>query len=211
MDINLQLKKRRELIEKQKSYQRTKIIRQYKQQVANDNNIINNDLKDTNDKFTEFQKREEKRLNDEKKLLGDDLDESDNEIKNKPKINKEKEKNKENEKLAEFKEREEKRLKDEKKLLGENLSESDNEIKKEERQKIKKEKKEEKKEKQKDKFIGNKRTREEIEAERQKKINKRRKNYRNLHRTNKFGQPLMKYQIQNIFDKIKKKKKEGII
>ena len=162
MDINLQLKKRRELIEKQKSHQRTKVIRQYKQQVANDT-TINNNLKDTN------------------------------------------------EKLAEFKEREEKRLKDEKKLLGENLSESDNEIKKEERQKKKKEKKEEKKEKQKDKFIGNKRTREEIEAERQKKINKRRKNYRNLHRTNKFGQPLMKYQIQNIFDKIKKKKKEGII
>ena len=162
MDINLQLKKRRELIEKQKSHQRTKVIRQYKQQVANDT-TINNNLKDTN------------------------------------------------EKLAEFKEREEKRLKDEKKLLGENLSESDNEIKKEERQKIKKEKKEEKKEKEKDKFIGNKRTREEIEAERQKKINKRRKNYRNLHRTNKFGQPLMKYQIQNIFDKIKKKKKEGII
>ena len=162
MDINLQLKKRRELIEKQKSHQRIKVIRQYKQQVANDT-TINNNLKDTN------------------------------------------------EKLAEFKEREEKRLKDEKKLLGENLSESDNEIKKEERQKIKKEKKEEKKEKQKDKFIGNKRTREEIEAERQKKINKRRKNYRNLHRTNKFGQPLMKYQIQNIFDKIKKKKKEGII
>ena len=158
MDINLQLKKRRELIEKQKSHQRTKVIRQYKQQVANDT-TINNNLKDTN------------------------------------------------EKLAEFKEREEKRLKDEKKLLGENLSESDNEIKKEERQKIKKKKKE----KQKDKFIGNKRTREEIEAERQKKINKRRKNYRNLHRTNKFGQPLMKYQIQNIFDKIKKKKKEGII
>ena len=155
MDINLQLKKRRELIEKQQSHQRTKVIRQYKQQVANDT-TINNNLKDTN------------------------------------------------EKLAEFKEREEKRLKDEKKLLGENLSESDNEIKKEERQKIKKEK-------QKDKFIGNKRTREEIEAERQKKINKRRKNYRNLHRTNKFGQPLMKYQIQNIFDKIKKKKKEGII
>ena len=165
MDINLQLKKRRELIEKQKSYHRTKIIRQYKQQVANDD-TLNNNLKDTNEKFAEFQEREEKRL------------------------------------------------KDEKKLLGENLDESDNEIKKEEKQKIKikKEKKEEiKNEKIKDKLIGNKRTREEIEAERQKKINKRRKNYRNLHRTNKFGQPLMKYQIQNIFDKIKKKKKEGII
>jgi len=159
MDINLQLKKRRELIEKQKSHQRTKVIRQYKQQVANDI-TINNNLKDTNEKLAEFQEREEKRLKDEKKLLGD------------------------------------------------NLNESDNEIKKEEKLKIKKEKKEEK---QKDKFVGNKRTREEIEAERQKKINKRKKNYRNLHRTNKFGQPLMKYQIQNIFDKIKKKKKEGII
>ena len=162
MDINLQLKKRRELIEKQKSHHRTKIIRQYKQQVANDD-TLNNNLKDTN------------------------------------------------EKLAEFKEREEKRLKDEKKLLGENLSESDNEIKKEEKTKFKKEIKEEKREKKDKQFIGNKRTREEIEAERQKKLNKRRKNYRNLHRTNKFGQPLMKYQIQNIFDKIKKKKKEGII
>ena len=162
MDINLQLKKRRELIEKQKSHQRTKVIRQYKQQVANDI-TINNNLKDTNEKLAEFQEKEEKRLKDEKKLLGD------------------------------------------------NLNESDNEIKKEEKLKIKKEKKEKKEEKQKDKFVGNKRTREEIEAERQKKINKRRKNYRNLHRTNKFGQPLMKYQIQNIFDKIKKKKKEGII
>ena len=162
MDINLQLKKRRELIEKQKSHQRTKVIRQYKQQVANDI-TLNNNLKDTNEKLAEFQEREEKRLKDEKKLLGD------------------------------------------------NLNESDNEIKKEENLKIKKEKKEKKEEKQKDKFIGNKRTREEIEAERQKKINKRKKNYRNLHRTNKFGQPLMKYQIQNIFDKIKKKKKQGII
>ena len=157
MDINLKLKKRRELIERQKSYQRTKVIRQYKQQVANDNDLDIN-LKDTNDKMEEFKKREEKRLKDEKKLLGEDINGSDNEIK------------KEDYKI--------------------------------------KNKKEEKKEK---KLIGNKRSREEIEIERQKKINKRKKNYRNLHRTNKFGQPLMKYQIQNLFDKIKKKKRDGII
>ena len=157
MDINLKLKKRRELIERQKSYQRTKVIRQYKQQVANDNDL-NMNLKDTNDKMEEFKKREEKRLKDEKKLLGEDINESDNEIK------------KEDYKI--------------------------------------KNKKEEKKEK---KLIGNKRSREEIEIERKKKINKRKKNYRNLHRTNKFGQPLMKYQIQNLFDKIKKKKRDGII
>ena len=157
MDINLKLKKRRELIERQKSYQRTKVIRQYKQQVANDNDL-NMNLKDTNDKMEEFKKREEKRLKDEKKILGEDINESDNEIK------------KEDSKI-----------------------------------KIKKEEKKEKK------LIGNKRSREEIEIERQKKINKRKKNYRNLHRTNKFGQPLMKYQIQNLFDKIKKKKRDGII
>ena len=163
MDINQKLKKRRELIEKQKSYQRTKIIRQYKQQMANDTNL-NNNLKDTNEKLAEIQEREEKRLKDEKKLLGEDLTEPDNELKQQPK------------------------------------------------QKTNKEKIEKKFEEKKEKnFIGNKRTREEIEAERQKKLNKRRKNYRNLHRTNKFGQPLMKYQIQNIFNKIKKKKKEGII
>ena len=162
MDINLKLKKRKELKEKQKSYQRTKIIRQYKQQVANDTDY-NNNLKDTNEKIEEFKKREEKRLKDEEKLLGEDI------------------------------------------------NESDNEITKEEVIKNKKEKKEEFKQKKEKKFIGNKRSREDIELEIQKKINKRKKNYRNLHKTNKFGQPLMKYQIQNLFDKIKKKKKEGII
>ena len=164
MDINQQLKKRRELIEKQKSHQRTKIIRQYKQQMENDTDLNNSNLKDTNEKLAEFQQREEKRLKDEKKLLGEELIEQENEIKQQPK------------------------------------------------QKINKEKIDKKFEEKKEKnFIGNKRTREEIEAERQKKINKRKKNYRNLHRTNKYGQPLMKYQIQNIFNKIKKKKKEGII
>ena len=163
MDINLKLKKRKELKEKQKSYQRTKIIRQYKQQVASDTDYNNNNLKDTNEKIEEFKKREEKRLKDEEKLLGEDI------------------------------------------------NESDNEITKEEVIKNKKEKKEEFKQKKEKKFIGNKRSREDIELEIQKKINKRKKNYRNLHKTNKFGQPLMKYQIQNLFDKIKKKKKEGII
>ena len=157
MDINLQLKKRRELIERHKSYQRTKIIRQYKQQMANDFNL-NNNLKDTNEKLEEFKKREEQRIKDEEKLIGKDNNEEDNEIKKEIKI-----------------------------------------------------KKKEKKEKKENKYIGNKRSREEIEIEKQKKINKRRKNYRNLHKTNKYGQPLMKFQIENIFNKIKKKKKEGII
>ena len=163
MDINLKLKKRKELKEKQKSYQRTKIIRQYKQQVANDTDYNNNNLKDTNEKIEEFKKREEKRLKDEEKLLGEDI------------------------------------------------NESDNEITKEEVIKNKKEKKEEFKQKKEKKFIGNKRSREDIELEIQKKINKRKKNYRNLHKTNKFGQPLMKYQLQNIFQKIKNKKEKGII
>ena len=160
MNINLQLKKRREIINKEKSHQRTKIIRQYKQQMANDSELNNNNYKDTNQKFDDFKLKEEKRLNYEKKLYGEDINE-DNEIINE---------------------------KEEKKIIKEI-----------------KDKKEEKK------YTGNKRSREEIEADKQKKINKRKKNYRNLHKTNKYGQPLMKYQIANLFDKIKKKKREGII
>ena len=159
MNINLQLKKRREIINKEKSHQRTKIIRQYKQQMANDSELNNNNYKDTNQKFDDFKLKEEKRLNYEKKLYGEDINE-DNEIINE---------------------------KEEKKIIKEI-----------------KDKKEEKK------YTGNKRSREEIEADKQKKINKRKKNYRNLHKTNKYGQPLMKYQIANLFDKIKKKKKEKV-
>ena len=168
MNINLKLKKRREIINKEKSHQRTKIIRQYKQQMANDSDLNNSNYKDTNQKFEDFKSREEKRLNYEKQLYGDDINESDNEI-----INEKKEEDK--------------------------LEEKKNIIKN------KKDVKEDKK------FLGKKKTREEIEAEKQKKLNKRRKNYRNLHKTNKYGQPLMKYQIANLFDKIKKKKREGII
>ena len=168
MNINLKLKKRREIINKEKSHQRTKIIRQYKQQMANDSDLNNSNYKDTNQKFEDFKSREEKRLNYEKQLYGDDINESDNEI-----INEKKEEDK--------------------------LEEKKNIIK------SKKDVKEDKK------FLGKKKTREEIEAEKQKKLNKRRKNYRNLHKTNKYGQPLMKYQIANLFDRIKKKKREGII
>ena len=168
MNINLKLKKRREIINKEKSHQRTKIIRQYKQQMANDSDLNNSNYKDTNQKFEDFKSREEKRLNYEKQLYGEDINESDNEI-----INEKKEEDK---------------LEEKKDVI-----------------KNKKENKEDKK------FLGKKKTREEIEAEKQKKLNKRRKNYRNLHKTNKYGQPLMKYQIANLFDRIKKKKREGII
>ena len=175
MNINLQLKKRREIINKEKSHQRTKIIRQYKHQMANDTELNNNKYKDTNQKYDDFKSKEEKRLNYEKNLYGEDINESDNEIINKKEIEKEK--------------REEKR--EEKKFIKKKFD--------------KKDKKDDKK------YIGNKRSREEIEADKMKKLNKRKKNYRNLHRTNKYGQPLMKYQIANLFDKIKKKKREGII
>lgn len=35
--------------------------------------------------------------------------------------------------------------------------------------------------------------------------------FHNLKKTNKFGQPLMKYQIQNLFQKIKTKKSKGLL
>ena len=172
MNINLKLKKRREIINKEKSHQRTKVIRQYKQQMSNDTDINNKNYKDTNEKFDDFKIKEKERLKYEENLYGEDINESDNEIKN-DKI-------------------------EEKKIVND---------KKEEKVKIfKKENKKESKN-----FIGNKRNREEIEADKLKKLNKRKKNYRNLHKTNKYGQPLMKYQISNLFDKIKKKKRDGII
>ena len=59
--------------------------------------------------------------------------------------------------------------------------------------------------------MNNKRTREEIEKDKQKKLKQRKKTFKNLHKTNKFGQPLMRYQIQNIFRKIKNKKEKGLI
>ena len=105
----------------------------------------------------------------------------------------------------------------EKQLYGEDINEPDKEEieeKKEEKEKAKEKNKDKayKKEDNKDKkFIGNKRIREEIEEDKLNKLNKRKKNYRNLHKTNKYGQPLMKYQIANLFNKIKKKKREGII
>ena len=49
------------------------------------------------------------------------------------------------------------------------------------------------------------------EEEREKKLAKRKKMFKNLKKTNKFGQPLMKYQIQNIFQKIKSKMSKGVI
>ncbi len=134
--------------------------------------LNNKNYKDTNKKFADYKLKEEKRLNYEKQLYGDDINESDNEV-----INYKKE-----EKI------------EEKKVIKEKKEEN------------KEYKKEDKKEKNKT-FMGNKRSREEIEEEKLKKINKRKKNYRNLHKTNKFGQPLMKYQIANLFQKIKKKKK----
>ena len=178
MNINLQLKKRREIINKEKSHQRTKIIRQYKHQMANDTELNNNKYKDTNQKYDDFKSKEEKRLNYEKNLYGENINESDNEIIN------EKEKEKEKEEIE----------------VKDNINNKNEKNIYEKKEKIKNKK-----------FIGNKRTREEIEADKLKKINKRKKIYRNLHKTTKYGQPLMKYQIANLFDKIKKKKREGII
>ena len=167
MNINLKLKKRREIINKEKSHQRTKVIRQYKHQMANDIEINNKNYKDTNEKFDNFKKKEEERLKYEQNLYGEDINESDNEIKKDKIVDK-------------------KIINEEKIFKKENKKDSKN-------------------------FIGNKRNREEIEADKLKKLNKRKKNYRNLNKTNKYGQPLMKYQIANLFDKIKKKKREGII
>ena len=61
-------------------------------------------------------------------------------------------------------------------------------------------------------FLNKKRyNKENIEKQINEKNIKRKKIYKNLHKTNKFGQPIMKYQIINLLQKIKKKKNSGII
>lgn len=67
------------------------------------------------------------------------------------------------------------------------------------------------KESNKNHLLNKKRNREDIEKEKEEKINKRKKNYRNLSKTTKYGQPIMKYRIQNILTNIKTKISKGII
>ena len=61
-------------------------------------------------------------------------------------------------------------------------------------------------------FLNKKRyNKETIEKQKKEKKIKKKSIYKNLHKTNKFGQPIMKYQIINILQKIKKKKSSGLI
>jgi hypothetical protein len=54
-------------------------------------------------------------------------------------------------------------------------------------------------------------TAEEIEKEKQEKLQRRKSTYRKLNRKTPKGQPVMKYQMENIFRKIKDKMNKGII
>lgn len=61
---------------------------------------------------------------------------------------------------------------------------------------------------QKDKnYVGP--TKEERELEKQKKLEKRKKNFRNMNKKTQFGQPIMKFRIENLLHKIKSKIKKG--
>ena len=148
MDINLKLKERRKKIEKIKTREKTKAIRNYKKDIKEVNTKDNKNNNEYN--INQLIEKEKKREEYEKKYGFN--------------LNEEEEKNK----------------------SDKNKSKKNN-------------------------YLTNKRTREEIEKEKEKKLSKRKKIYRNLHKTNKFGQPLMKYQLQNIFQKIKNKKEKRII
>ena len=58
-----------------------------------------------------------------------------------------------------------------------------------------------------EKLLGKKRKQEE----REKQIQIRKKEHQNLKKTNKYGQPIMKFQLQHLFNKIKNKKALGLI
>lgn len=121
-----------------------------------------------------------------------------------------------NKKIARFLENESKeKLESDNTLQKENITvENKTKIKEKEEKEIKKEK-EEKEEKKKnwreikknEKLLGRKRK----EEEREKQIQKRKKEYQNLKKTNKYGQPIMKFQLQHLFNKIKNKKALGLI
>ena len=64
------------------------------------------------------------------------------------------------------------------------------------------------------KFLNKKRDRktpEEIEKEKTEKLNKRKAVYKKLHKKTNKGQPVMKYQVEHIFKKIKDKLNKGLI
>lgn len=62
-----------------------------------------------------------------------------------------------------------------------------------------------------EKLLNKKRIQEKKHLQKKLKLDIRKKNYRNMKKTNKYGQPIMKFQLKNIFDKIKKKKAAGLI
>ena len=63
-------------------------------------------------------------------------------------------------------------------------------------------------------FMNKKRDRkttEEIEKEKKEKIDKRQKTFRNLNKKNKKGQPVMKFRVEHLFNKLKNKIDKGLI
>lgn len=60
-------------------------------------------------------------------------------------------------------------------------------------------------------LLNRKRSKEDIEKEIEVKKNKRKKKFQNLSKTTKYGQPIMRYRIQNILSTIKAKISKGII
>ena len=118
-----------------------------------------------------------------------------------------------NKKIARFLENESKeKLESDNTLQKENITdENKTKIKEKEEKEVKKEKEEKKKNwkeiKKNEKLLGRKRK----EEEREKQIQKRKKEYQNLKKTNKYGQPIMKFQLQHLFNKIKNKKALGLI
>lgn len=69
-------------------------------------------------------------------------------------------------------------------------------------------------EKKEGKFLNNKRPRktsEEIQKEKEEKLLHRKKTFRNLNKKTPRGQPVMKFQMEHLFNKIKNKIQKGTI
>jgi hypothetical protein len=183
MNINLKLKQRREKINEILQHKRTKVIRKFKQvqREATENEINPDDV--IRSKIEKY-KNVEKMINNFDQKTGGQIPEE-NKVEEKPRQKQIKDKDTQNMNKKEF-------------------NQNQNKYNDKNKGKFNKD----------DTFLNKKqerKTKEEVDKEKLEKLNKRKSIYRKLHQKTPRGQPVMKYQVEHIFKKIKEKINKGLI
>jgi hypothetical protein len=182
MNINLKLKERRDKINEVLRHKRTKVIRKFKQVQREADESQNNPDDAIKAKIEKYRNVEKMIESFDKKIGGDDKTANIQQLNQRPKQQK-----------------------------FTNQVENSNSSNKNVFKNINHE----------DKFLNKKRnnndtktqrkTKEDIEKEKEEKLQKRKSMYRKLNRKTPKGQPVMKFQMEHIFKKIKDKINKGII